>query len=221
MTQMETFFEISDVALLGGGVIHANDVEDIKKCARSLYCADAGYFHAQKFSLTVSGVIGDLDSVGRLDAPKFPVIQVLDQDTTDLEKSLRIINAPRIICYGFLGGRLDHSLAAFNAIAKSNRSAFLVGEQDACAICPLHLDLNLPAKTRFSIVPLTDVRARSHGLRWELDDVALSPTGMVSTSNETEATRVQCWIDQGTALVIFPREHLDDVLSQWPNIQAD
>ena len=38
---------------------------------------------------------------------------------------------------------------------------------------------------------------------------------------KTETLRVQCWIDRGTALVIFPREHLDDVLSQWPNIQAD
>jgi thiamine pyrophosphokinase len=220
MTQMESFFEISDAALLGGGVIHVNDVEDIKKCARSLYCADAGYFHAIKYDLSIAGLIGDLDSVGTLDAPTFPIIQVLDQDTTDLEKSLMVINAPRIICYGFLGGRLDHSLAAFNAIAKSDRTVFLVDEQDACVICPAHLDLKLPKGTRFSIFPLTDVRARSKGLKWNVDGVAMSPVGIVSTSNETTDDRVQCWIDDGIAVVIFPREFLDDVLGQWPNTLA-
>jgi thiamine pyrophosphokinase len=166
-------------------------------------------------------LIGDLDSVGYLKSPNFPVVQILDQDRTDLEKSLDTIKASYILCYGFLGGRLDHSLAAFNAISKSERLAFLIDSEDVCVICPPHLDLNLPKGTRFSIFPLTDVVARSKGLKWNVDDVALSPVGMVSTSNETTATRVQCWIDQGKALVIFPREHLDDVLAKWPSIQAD
>ncbi len=221
MTQMETFFQLSGAVLLGGGVIHPKDVEDMKKSKNSLYCADSGYFHAENYDLRVSGLIGDLDSVGQLDAPGFPVVQVVDQDRTDLEKSLDTINAPYILCYGFLGGRLDHSLASFNAIAKSERLAFLIDAEDVCVICPPYLDLELPEGTRFSIFPLTNVLARSEGLKWDVNGVPLSPVGMVSTSNETETLRVQCWIDRGTALVIFPREHLDDVLSQWPNIQAD
>ena len=221
MTQMESFFQKSGAALLGGGVIHPKDVEEMKKYSMSLYCADAGYFHAKKHGLKVSGLVGDLDSVGQLNAPDFPVIQSDDQDTTDLEKSLELITAPHILCYGFLGGRLDHSMAAFNAIAKSDRVAFLVDAQDVCAICPPHLYLSLPVGTRFSIFPLTDVAARSVGLKWNVDGLSLSPVGIVSTSNETTGDRVQCWIDQGVAVVIFPREYIHDVLAQWPNTLAD
>jgi thiamine pyrophosphokinase len=220
LTQMESFFQTSAVSLLGGGVIHPNDVEDMKERTRLLFCADAGYFHAKKHGLTVSGLIGDLDSVGNLEAPDFPVMQVIDQDSTDLEKSLQIISAPHTICYGFLGGRLDHSMAAFNAISKSDRAAFLVDVDDVCAICPEHLDLTLPKGTRFSIFPLTSVSARSQGLKWNVDGLDLSPVGTISTSNETTGDRVQCWIEQGTAVVIFPRAFLDDVLVQWPSTLA-
>ena len=221
MTQMESFFQLTGATLLGGGVIHPKDVEDMKNCGLSIFCADAGYFHAKNYDLKVSGLIGDLDSVGALDAPDFPVVQVMDQDRTDLEKSLEIISAPYILCYGFLGGRLDHSMAAFNAIAKSKQTAILIDAEDVCVICPPHLELNLPIGTRFSIFPLTPVLARSDGLKWNVDGLKLSPIGTVSTSNETTAARVQCWVDQGTALVIFPREYLDDALAQWPSIQAD
>ncbi len=221
MTQMESFFAKNGANLLGGGVVHARDIAEIGKSVWSLFCADAGYFTALKYKLEVSGVIGDLDSVGDIHGAEFPVVQDLDQDTTDLEKSLSAIQAPHILCYGFLGGRLDHSMAAFNAIAKTPKSAFLIDDQDACAICPAHLDLTLPVGTRFSIFPLTSVQARSKGLKWNVDGLALSPTGIVSTSNCSTEPRVQCWIDQGAAIVIFPREFINDVLAQWPSTVVD
>jgi thiamine pyrophosphokinase len=221
MTQMESFFTITGANLLGGGVINEEDTREIANSDLPLFCADAGYFHAIKHDLKIDGLIGDLDSVGELHDPDFPVIQVTDQNHTDLEKSLHVIKAPHIVCYGFLGGRLDHSMAAFNAISKSDRSAFLMGADDACAICPAHLDLKLPKGTRFSIFPLTDVIARSSGLKWNVDGLSLSPVGIVSTSNETTGSRIECWIDQGIAVVIFPREHIHDVLAQWPNTRAD
>lgn len=221
MTQMESFFTITCANLLGGGIIHEKDTLEISASDLPTYCADAGYFHAIKHDLKIDGLIGDLDSVGELGEQDFPMFQVIDQNNTDLEKSLDAIKAPYILCYGFLGGRLDHSMAAFNAIAKSSQSAFLMDAEDACAICPAHLDITLPIGTRFSIFPLTDVAARSKGLKWNVDDLPLSPVGIVSTSNETADNRVQCWIDQGVAVVIFSREHINDVLAQWPNTQVD
>lgn len=222
MTQSLALHTTSGLNLIGGGTVNVEQIESIRKNQLPLYCADAGYFHAQQAGLQVSGLIGDLDSVGDLPDVPFPVVQDLDQDTTDLEKSLAKLRATYLLCYGFLGGRMDHSLAAFNAIAKSNQSAFLIGEHDVCAVCPPELALELPVETRFSLFPMSPATARSTGLKWEVDGVNLSPVGIVSTSNMTKEPQITINIDTGVVLAIFSQQVLATVIEQWPfNIQAD
>ena len=65
-------------------------------------------------------VIGDMDSVTNLDQLPVSVrqIRLSGQDDTDFEKCIRLINAPLIVGLGFMDGRLDHSLAALDAIAR-------------------------------------------------------------------------------------------------------
>ena len=47
-----------------------------------------------------------------------PMHAIAEQDTTDLEKCLYSVEAPLFIGLGFLGGRIDHHLAAMNALVK-------------------------------------------------------------------------------------------------------
>ena len=217
MTQYNQFFTTDGVNLIGGGKVYPDQLQDIHNSQLRLYCADAGMIHATAAGLNISGVIGDLDTVGPLKDAPFPVEHDLDQTTTDLEKSLNLIQAKYIICYGFLGDRMDHSLAAFNAISKSKQPVFLIGEKDVCVICPRHLTLTLPLNTRFSLFPMSPTSACSVGLKWNVDGINMAPYGTVSTSNETIENKVEVWIKRGIALVIFPNAVLPEVINQWPD----
>lgn len=161
-------------------------------------------------------MIGDLDSVGSQKDATYPVLFDQSQDTNDLEKSLDVINAKYIICYGFLGGRLDHSLASFNVISKTKQVVFLIGEEDVCVVCPKNLKLNLPIGTRFALFPMDKTFAKSKGLMWNLDGILMSPNGRISTSNESIEKHIEVWIDDGLALAIFPRNTLPTIIKQWP-----
>jgi len=124
MTNSSHFSVTQGVNLIGGGLVNEQDINDIRKSGKSLFCADSGLNYALKNNLLVSGLIGDLDSVDSQKDATYPVIFDQSQDTNDLEKSLDAINAKYIICYGFLGGRLDHSLASFNVISKTKQVFF-------------------------------------------------------------------------------------------------
>ena len=69
-------------------------------------------------------VIGDLDSlrdIAALERAGVPVHRLEEQETTDLEKCLYSVEAPLFVGLGFLGGRIDHHLAAMNALVKFAR----------------------------------------------------------------------------------------------------
>ena len=82
-------------------------------------------------------VIGDMDSLrgsGRLRAAGVAIFEVGEQDTTDLEKCLYSVEAPLYIGLGFLGGRIDHHLAAMNALVKyPGKPVVLIGARTSAS----------------------------------------------------------------------------------------
>jgi len=142
------FKHATGVNLIGGGQVSQDQLAEIAGNGLPIYCADAGFLIADQAGLPVAGIIGDFDSVCAEDHGDIAQINIDDQDRNDLEKALDVIDAPYLQCYGFLGGRMDHSLAAFNAIAKTSKTAFLIGQVDVCAVCPPKLELELPVGTR-------------------------------------------------------------------------
>lgn len=216
-TQLKSFWDAGGVTLIGGGDVSQSQIEEIRQSGLPVYCADAGYLVAKQAGLTVSGVVGDLDTVGTAPIENVPVIHIPDQNNTDFDKALASIKAAYILCYGFLGGRLDHSLASISSIAKSDKAAFIVNEMDVCAVCPSHLKLELPVGSRVSLYPIVPTAARSSGLDYNVDGIDLSPIGMISTSNCVAEPQINIWIDSGLALIIMPRSELHSVLKQWPH----
>ncbi|PID36588.1 MAG: thiamine diphosphokinase [Rhodobacterales bacterium] len=215
----ERFHFTRGVTLLGGGDVGAGDMESALEYAPNLVACDGAAALALASGVVPQKVIGDLDS---LDAPTRArldpahIVQVSEQDSTDFDKALRACVAPLILGVGFLGGRLDHTLAALSSLVQHPRRVVLIGARDVCFHCPERLALDLPPGSRVSLMPMREVRAVSRGLVWPTDGLTLAPAGRIGTSNRVCADwrgPVEIVPEGPGLLVIVPRAALGAVVS--------
>ncbi len=200
------------VTLLGGGELSRATVSEMLTLAPNLVAADGAAAIALALGFTPDRVIGDMDSLDdttRAALPPEIIQEITEQDSTDFDKALRNIQAPLILGVGFMGARLDHELAAYNALVRhADRKCILVGEHDICFHVPNKIDLALETGTRLSLFPMAGLRAQARGLKFPVEDMKMSPWGRVGTSNEVAAPQVSLRFDRPGMLVILPRAAL-------------
>ncbi len=203
------------VTLVGGGPVEAADLSRAVALAPLVVAADSGVNRAHALGQRVDHVIGDMDSRDILpldDHPRFHPIP--EQMTTDLDKCLYSVAAPFFIGVGFLGGRLDHTLAACHALVRAEgQRVVLLGETDLVFLAPQALALDLPVGTRLSLFPMGAVAGESSGLEYPLAGQGFSPDRMIGTSN-TVAGPVRLRLDARRMLVMLPKMFLENVLEQ-------
>ncbi len=208
----ELIVDVTDpIALIGGAQLSPQHLNILQTLTQTFVAADSGADHLLSAGISPAAVIGDFDSLSDDARSAFSpqLYHVTEQDTIDLEKTLNRISAPVIIGAGFLGGRLDHSFAALNALARSaGMPLILLSDTECCFRAPnTSWQIDLPQGTPFAILPLHDVVASTAGLVWDMDEMALSPIGRVSSSNMTEQDRVTVTIT-GAAIVTMPLDQL-------------
>lgn len=208
------------VTLVGAGPATGADLAAALALAPEAVAADGGAGHVLPGGKVFRAVIGDLDSLeprvaAAVRAEGVPVHRVAEQNTTDLEKCLYSVEAPLVIGVGFLGGRLDHELAALSALLRfAGRPVILLGRGELCFALPPTLDLDLPAGTRVSIFPLAPVTGRAaSGLRWGTTGLTLAPGARIGTSNEAMGGPVHLAFDRPGALMILPADCLLPVVA--------
>ncbi len=203
---------LDNVTLLGGGDLPSGIVSELMTLAPNLVACDGAAARALALGLVPARVIGDLDSLDpdtRAALDPATVFAIGEQDSTDFDKALRTTEAPLILGAGFMGRRLDHELACYNALVRRpEKRCILVGEHDVCFHAPGALQLKLRAGTRVSLFPMAAVEASASGLEWPLDRLALAPWGRVGTSNRAVAERVEITPGGPGLLVILPRTAL-------------
>lgn len=201
------------MTLVGGAPVAAGTLAAALALAPEAVAADGGGDVVLPPGHRFRAVIGDMDSLAgaeRLRAAGTDLFPIAEQDSTDLEKCLRSIDAPLVIGVGFLGGRIDHTLAAANALVRHAAvTALLLGEEDVCFLCPPRLALDLPAETRVSFFPMAPVRGLvSEGLAWSVEGLELRPDGAIGTSNRTTGGPVRVGFDAPRVLVLLPADCL-------------
>lgn len=185
--------EGAGLTLVGGGPVSMQTLNDALMLAPRLAAADGGADSLLRAGLAPEWVAGDMDSIsvdGRTAfADRLRVVS--EQDSTDFAKCLRLSDAPWTIAVGFLGARLDHTLACLSTLSSMRARCVLLGSEDCVCILPARpLRLSLPVGSRLSLWPLGQAEGRSRGLRWPVDGIAMAPDGRVGTSNETTARDV-------------------------------
>ena len=157
-------------------------------------------------------MIGDLDSLSpswRSELDPSRVINVAEQDTTDLEKLLIRVDAPFMLAIGFMGGRIDHQMAVQTVLtAYAYRKIICVGDADVMFVSPPEIDLPLDAGTRVSLYPMAPVQVRSTGLYWSTDGLSFAPNGQIGTSNQARGP-VTLLPSAPCMLVVLPKNCLD------------
>ncbi len=205
-----------NVTLLGASKVKQRVLTEALAFAPRLVAADGGAKNAVKIGRIPEFVIGDFDSIGPdmlSEIPENRRIRVTEQETTDFEKCLSILDAPLILGVGFLGRRIDHQLAAFNALARFARQrVVLLGRRELCFHLPAELSLPVAVGTRVSLFPMAPVSGRSDGLRWPIEGLAFAPDGRIGISNITEKTTLRLQMDGVGMLAIMPRAVLAQVV---------
>lgn len=200
------------VTLAGAGPVDAEVLRDCLARAPVAAAADGGADALLAAGRLPDAVIGDLDSLteaGRAAIPPERLHPIAEQETTDFEKCLLRIEAPLVLAAGFLGGRVDHAMAALSVLARGvGAPCILVSRHDVACHAPGRIGLDLPAGLRVSLFPMAPVTGVSEGLRWPIDGIAFAPGGPIGTSNEALG-RVRLAMDGPGMLVIAPRAALD------------
>lgn len=204
------------LTLLGGGSVDRMDLDKAMEIAPILVAADGGANIAFDWDIRPEAVIGDLDSVERLSAEALdiPLVFVDDQNSTDLEKCLAKIHAKVVLGVGFFGQRLDHQMAALNAICLvKDRAVVLVGSDDVVFCAPREITLGLQGGERVSLFPMSEVDAQSTGLKWDLDGLPFRPNDQIGCSNVALGGDMTVRILAGDMLMILPKHMLKDALN--------
>lgn len=175
------------ITLIGGAKTLRVLVDQALTHAPTVVAADGGADQALDFNLMPEAVIGDFDSLSPEAKKAIPgncLHHIAEQDSTDFEKCLRNVSTPLIIGVGFTGARLDHQLAACNALIRyPDRRCVLLGEKDLFCLAPPSLSLNLTQGTRVSLFPMGAVEGVSDGLRWPIAGLNFAPDRQIGTSN--------------------------------------
>lgn len=206
------------VTLVGGSGLDGDTLRRALAIAPVLVAADGGADRAIAAGHLPEAVIGDMDSLSasaRAALGPDRLHPVSEQDSTDFDKCLRAIRAPFVIAVGFDGDRMDHTLAAFNTLARQPGPAcILLGPHDAVFLAPARaFDLALAVGTRLSLFPMGAVTGQGHGLRWPIEGIGFASDGRIGTSNEVAQTPVHLQFSTGRMLVIVPATALAAVVS--------
>jgi len=207
------------VTLFGAGPATIEGARALAARSAILLAVDGGVEHALRAKLRPDMILGDFDSLPAIlppDLADVPRRHMRDQDSTDFDKALRSVEGDLYLCAGFLDGRTDHTLACFHSLLKRpERRAILVSQTDLVTLLPPRLALNMPAGARVSVFPMKPASARSTGLRWPLDGLALGPDETIATSNAATGGPVVIESDAPHLLLILPAAYLDQLIASF------
>jgi len=212
MTYENYMCRASRTLLIGAGPSNAELIREISFYSDAIVAADGGFWAAEQAGAQVALVVGDMDSQQDLPAGQ-AAAHILDQETTDFQKCLVVCDADVFLGVGFLGGRLDHQLAAFSTLLNEPRPVVLIDEAQLVFVVPQEFSVDLEAETPVGFYPMVSIEASLRGVRWPLSNVAMSPIGQIATSNVALGGALEITVDGPGLLAIMPRRYLVAVLA--------
>lgn len=184
----------------------------IKKDGDIVIAADAGYKMLKKLNITPNIVLGDFDSLGFVPNATEIIKHPVKKDDTDTLLAVKVglcRGFKRFVLYGCTGGRVDHSLANFQAlsfIASKGGIGYLCGEDfTATAISGSSLKFGIEAKGSVSVFSATTgcEKVSIKGLLYPLFNAEICFDFPLGVSNEFIGKESEISVGRGTAIVVW------------------
>lgn len=186
-----------------------------------LIAADGGLPAVEGMGLIPDLVVGDFDSLGAIPCHSNTVVLPREKDVTDMHAAIDLgleRGYTRFVLYGGTGGRLAHTLAnlqLLDSLARQNCRGFLIGGGTvATAVHNGALDFP-PSLSGYLSVFCSGAPAQGvtlQGLKYELTDAQLTPDFPLGVSNEFTGAAARVSVANGTLLVLWQGDHIDDCL---------
>lgn len=178
--------------------------------------ADGGYEKALEAGFSPDAVIGDFDSGKQPEDTAAYVVKLnRDKDDTDMLAAVKLglrRGYDVFAIYGGVGGRLDHTVANFGALAYLNAfgaHGYLIDENSvATVITDKKFCVPKSAVGGVSVFAYggTASGVTLKGLKYALENAELTPEFPVGVSNETtDGKQAEISVKHGSLLIFFPR----------------
>ncbi|KEY18641.1 thiamine pyrophosphokinase [Kaistella antarctica] len=186
----------------------------------SLIACSDGAFHYLKengFPLAqLDFISGDFDSHSGKDENVYQekFIYTPDQDKTDFEKSLEIIQKKgfnKVDVYGGSGGEMDHFLGNLTVAFKFKEDLKITffDEYSKYFFAPNNLVLNEVKNRLISLYPFPSAtNVFTKGLNWPLQNETLDITNRIGTRNFAKENEVQIEFEKGNMVVFIGNKEL-------------
>lgn len=212
---------IEHLAIIANGNLESPDSVRllISECDYVL-CADGGSNHAFSLGLTPSEIIGDLDSISKVNLEKAKDLSIpitehsTDKEFSDLELAMLKaieLGAKRVTIFAASGGRTDHLLCNYLLLTSKTAmmSEFRIfdGELYIELLCSRqNIQRSTSKGAQVSIIPLSKIvtGVQTENLKWSLKNDTLQRGHTRSLSNEASASHFSISIEEGEALITYP-----------------
>ena len=187
---------------------HADGVFDY------VIAVDAGFAHLEAVGCAPDLALGDFDSLGYVPKCKKVARHPAHKDKSDLELALDRAMGRRftdLVVYGALGGRLDHTVANLQLLARyaeAGANVTAIGSDYAAryVVGPDVYDLPVLDAGTVSVFAMTP-EARGvieRGMEYSIDDETLGNRTTRGLSNELIGQEAAVAVEEGTLLVFHP-----------------
>lgn len=213
----DTSRTMSKFAILLGGRLKPTPRLLAQIAGARIIAADSGMIHAGTLKVTPELWVGDFDSTSLDLARRHAAITrqeyPAEKSTTDgelaIDEALRR-GAGELILLGGFGGQADHMLGhlglLLNLAGRAVKALLTSGNEEAYALLPGKLSLDLADGDRLSIIPFSDLEGLDiANVKWPLSDRTV-PLGSSLTLSNMALGRVSIALRSGYGVVVaYPR----------------
>ena len=175
---------------------------------------DAGFAQLESIHRVPDFVLGDFDSLGFVPKGANVAVHPSHKDESDLELALCYVEEKgfeRVVVYGALGGRLDHTVAALQSCARyaeGGMEVSLVGAETAVHILagPGTFEIPTIEAGTVSVFSATDVSlgVTELGMEYPLENACLTNRTALGLSNELVGKPASVSVERGTLYIFHP-----------------
>lgn len=175
-----------------------------------LIAADGGYDLLKNTNITPDILLGDFDSIKKIPNLKEIIRHPSEKDDTDTFLAYKLGFDKGYRCFviiGGVGGRIDHTIAnirTLSDIAENGCRGFLIGNNTILTVIKDKIIFPETSNGYISVFSNeTGTEVTERGLKYTLENMPLSPSKTLGTSNEFIGERAEISVKNGSLLVVW------------------